>query len=251
MTILLEPRALADLVEIDPQLPPGAEERFSGYGVMGLPFASGHVLALRRFPASSLGYGYTSVWHRTPGGQWTFWADVAPDASCARFFGEAVGEVGIRPIRLRWNGSHALRVTVGDGLVDWWISLRATPATVALNAVAQALPDRLWRHAGLLRAIGWAAGGLLRLGRIGLTGRTPNGQRFLVNPLRVWTVGSSNARVGDVTLGPPGALTEQARLGDFAIPQRGVFAIGRAFFEPFHPGRHSSVLGHGLEVTAA
>jgi hypothetical protein len=248
MTILPEPRALADLVEIDPQLPSGTEERFSGYGVMGLPFASGHVLALRRFPASSLGYAYTSVWHRTPGGQWTFWADVAPDASCARFFGEAVGEVGIAD-PLRWNGSHTLRVTVGDGLVDWWISLRATPATVGLNAVVRALPDRPWRHAGLLRVIGWAAGGLLRLGRVGLTGRTPNGQRFLVNPLRVWTIGSSSARVGDVNLGPPGALAGQAVLG--ISPSRSAVCSRSAVPSSTVPSATRRSLGHGLEVTAA
>jgi hypothetical protein len=250
MAILPQPRALADLVEIDPQLPAGMEERFSGYGVMGLPFASGHVLAMRRFPASSVGYGYTSVWHRAPDGRWTFWSDVDPDASCTRFFGEAVAEVGIRPIRIAWRGSHALRVTVGDGIVDWWMRLRATPATVALNVLAGALPGGLWKRAAFLRATGWAAGRVLGVGRVGLVGRTPNGQRFRANPLRIWTVASSNARVGAVPLGTPAPLPEQPRLGDFAIPQRGIFAIGRASFEPFHPGRHSSVRGHGLEATA-
>jgi hypothetical protein len=34
--------------------------------LMGLPLASGHILAMRRFPASSVGPGYTSVWHRGP-----------------------------------------------------------------------------------------------------------------------------------------------------------------------------------------
>jgi hypothetical protein len=41
------PRHLAERTEASPSLPPGTEERFSGYGVMGLPFRSGHVLALR------------------------------------------------------------------------------------------------------------------------------------------------------------------------------------------------------------
>jgi hypothetical protein len=251
MAILAQPRALADLLEIDPQLPPGLEERFSGCGVMGLPFASGHVLALRRFPASSLGYGYTSVWHRAPDGRWTIWSDVGPDSSCPRFFGEAVAEVGVRPIRITWRGAHALRVTVGDGLLDWWMSLRPTPATVLLNALAGILPGPLWRHPRLLGAGGWVAGRLLGVGRIALAGRAPNGQRFRVNPLRVWRIVSSHARAGTVPLGPPGPLARQATLGDFAIPQRGVFAVGRAFFEPFHPGRHSSVRGHALEATAA
>jgi hypothetical protein len=30
--------------------------------------------------------------------------------------------------------------------------------------------------------------------------------------------------------GSPGPLPARATLGDFAIPQRGVFALGRAFF---------------------
>lgn len=53
---------LAAEAEDTDQLPPGDEERFAGYGVMGLPFASGHVLAMRRFPSSSIGPAYTSVW---------------------------------------------------------------------------------------------------------------------------------------------------------------------------------------------
>ena len=63
-----EPRELVAEVEQSLKLPQGNEERFAGYGVMGLPFASGHVLGLRRWPASSLGKGYTSVWHRNSEG---------------------------------------------------------------------------------------------------------------------------------------------------------------------------------------
>jgi hypothetical protein len=46
---------LASEIEWAPELPSGGEERFTGFGVMGIPFASGHVLALRRFAASSIG----------------------------------------------------------------------------------------------------------------------------------------------------------------------------------------------------
>jgi hypothetical protein len=51
------PKSLVQSTEIGAELPPENEERFFGYGVMGLPFASGHTLSLRRFPASSLGEG--------------------------------------------------------------------------------------------------------------------------------------------------------------------------------------------------
>ena len=66
-------RAVGELLAVPggavarPHVHPGQEERFSGYGVMGLPFRSGHVLALRRFPVTSVGPGYTSVWWRDPG----------------------------------------------------------------------------------------------------------------------------------------------------------------------------------------
>jgi len=42
------PAQFAQAVEERPALPPGDSERVSGYGVMGLPFAFGHVLGLVR-----------------------------------------------------------------------------------------------------------------------------------------------------------------------------------------------------------
>src|SRR5438067_11753680 len=43
-----EPPEIVDDLERHPELPTGSEARFFGYGVMGLPFRSGHVLGLRR-----------------------------------------------------------------------------------------------------------------------------------------------------------------------------------------------------------
>jgi hypothetical protein len=84
-----EPADIAADIERRSELPPGSEERFFGYGVMGLPFRSGHVLALRRFPASSIGPGYRSVWHRDPHGRWTFYQDQPGELACTRYFGSA------------------------------------------------------------------------------------------------------------------------------------------------------------------
>ncbi len=36
-------------------------------------------------------------------------------------------------------------------------------------------------------------------------------------------------------------MPQQAALGDFMIPQRGLLAFGMAFFEPFDAARHLSV----------
>lgn len=41
--------------------------------------------------------------------------------------------------------------------------------------------------------------------------------------------------VNGLDLGPPGALAQQARLNDMLIPQRGVFAVARAFLQMARP----------------
>ena len=53
-----KPKELVEALDKRAELPDGQWEGFSGYAVIGLPFRSGHVLALRRFTASSLGPGY-------------------------------------------------------------------------------------------------------------------------------------------------------------------------------------------------
>ena len=62
------PAQYAQTREDHPVLPKGDCERVSGYGVMGLPFASGHILGLRRWTASSVGDRFTSIWQRDPTG---------------------------------------------------------------------------------------------------------------------------------------------------------------------------------------
>ena len=39
------------------------------------------------------------------------------------------------------------------------------------------------------------------------------------------------ATLGAKDLGPPAPLGQQAALGEFAIPEKGVFALGHAFFD--------------------
>jgi hypothetical protein len=78
----MEPRECVRQIEVVALLPSGGGDRFAGYVVIG-SFRSGHVLAFRRFPPSSLGPGYTSIWHRDPNGRWTFYSTVAPGRSCS------------------------------------------------------------------------------------------------------------------------------------------------------------------------
>ena len=57
---------IVQMLECSQTVPGGRDECFNGYGVMGVPFASGDLLALRRFPKTSIGDMYTPVWHRRP-----------------------------------------------------------------------------------------------------------------------------------------------------------------------------------------
>ena len=211
----------------------GEEETFTGFGVTGVPFSSGYVLALRRFAASSIGPGYTSVWVRDPAGAWSMQGTVAPGLSCPRYFGAALDSASTSRISLTWSDSHAFTVDVdGGAALHWQLTLRSTTITRFMSVVSGAVPDRLWRSRAFLRAMGAVAGPLLGAGHLGLTGLAPNGQRFAVHPRRMWFVADSRAVLNGRDLGEPAALPVQDRLGDFWIPRRGILMMGTAVFEP-------------------
>jgi hypothetical protein len=224
----------------------GDDERFTGYGVMGAPFRSGHVLCLRSFPVTSIGRGYASVWHRDPGGCWTFIQDVPPQNVCSRYFGSAVDRSLVQDIRIEWSGPWSFSVdTRGEHPVHWQVQLGHTKLSDLMNAAAGCLPDALWRSEALLRAIGKAGSLVLGAGRMNLIGAVPNGQRFRANPKRIWVIEYSRANVCGRDLGEIGPLAEQVRLGDFWIPQRGRFFAGSSYLEPFDAARHVSVTSRG------
>ena len=230
MINLRKPAEWARQLEEYPQLPTADCERVSGYGVMGLPFDSGHVLGLRRWTASSVGDGYTSIWHRDPAGSWTFYQSAPAEIACTRYFGADVERVQAGPISVDWEGDSRLHVhTVDSPAVDWRIELAPTPVTRLMGLVGSTLPLAAWRSRLVLSAMSRVAGRSLRVGTVKLTGMTSNGQPFHANPLRIWLVTDGHAVVEGQELGPPGPLAEQARLADFYIPQRGIFAIGRFF----------------------
>lgn len=226
------PGRYAQAVEEHPVLPEGEGERVSGYGVMGLPFASGHVLGLRRWTASSVGERFTSIWHRDPAGRWTFYESVPCEVACSRYFGDGVDRVKEGPIDLEWEAPDRLRISTRDGAVDWTVELESTARTQTMSAVSSMLPMAAWRSGPMLRTMGAMAGRFLGVGRVQLTGTTSNRQHFVANPLRIWYVTKSRAVVEGEDLGPIGALAEQAHMADFYIPQRGMFAVGRVFITP-------------------
>jgi hypothetical protein len=226
----MEPIEIIRKIEETAALPTGKGDRFAGYAVIGLPFRSGHVLALRRFPASSLGQGYTSIWHRSPAGHWNFYSTVSPERGCARYFGGAIQRNITTPIDIVWTGPAQFCVIVGD-VIQWEVTLNESPLSRVMNAIARLVPDQWWQTRRMLKIMGFAARTLLGTGKMNLAGRTPNGHEFIANPQRIWLIDSSRAVIDGTDIGPVGALRQQASLNEFLIPQRGVFAVARAFLE--------------------
>jgi hypothetical protein len=223
------PAHFARQAEEHPALPQGNEERVSGYGVMGLPFRSGHILGLRRWTASSVGDRFTSIWHRDPSGRWTFYESVDTEVGCTRYFGAEVSRVHVGPIDLEWETPDRLRVRTAEATVDWTIEIRSTLLSRLVSVVGITIPMVAWRSPSVLAIMGAIAGPALGAGKLQLAGQTPNAQHFEANPRRIWSVSASHALVEGEDLGRIGPLTPQAHLSDFFIPQRGIFAVGRVF----------------------
>ncbi|PNI09487.1 hypothetical protein CXX84_04300 [Arthrobacter sp. AFG7.2] len=220
-------------------LRPGHDERFSGYGVMGLPFNSGHVLAMRRFPVTSVGPGYTSVWLRRPTGSWTIYADAPPAVSCARYFSAHLKSTVQCAITVTWTGDSTFAVRIGGDVdLTWEARLASTLTTRAMAVALAALPSSVLDNKTVLKTMGAVSGPVLRAGRLGLTGTVPNGQGFRAKPRRMWFVAQSSAALAGKNLGSLKPLRVQTRLGDFWIPQRGIFLIGASSFDSFDPARH-------------
>jgi hypothetical protein len=138
-----------------------------------------------------------------------------------------------------WTTDNAFLVEVDHGFaVRWEVQLAAPLAVRAMNLMAGAMTEALWHNESVLHAMGVMAGRVLGAGRMELSGRTPSGQHFVANPHAAWTISVSHARIDGVDVGEVGPLPVQEHLGDFWIPQRGLFVIGDAFFEPLDPGRH-------------
>jgi hypothetical protein len=238
MTKQLTPRDAAAAVAANPVLPAGDDERFVGFGVMGLPFTSGHYLALRQFPATSFSPAYVSVWHRDPSCTWTFYATTPGQQSCARYFSSATPNDPVQcDIDVTWVTPWSVHVEI-PGLVDWTVEMRDTWATRLMTTIGNRLPESAWTNPRMLKMISRIAGPTLGVGDIRLTGTASNGQRYMVAPKTVWAVTDSSATLRGHDLGPTGPLLRQARIGDFRCPQRGIGVVGSGHFETFDADRH-------------
>lgn len=219
---LIQPRDAAEGAARASADPSDPAENFFGYTVMGVPFESGHYLTFRHFPASSIGPGYHAVWMRDRDGDWTIFADTAPEVSCMRYFGAGVTHSVTCPVELRWLTPTTARVRV-PGAIDWRVEMRRDPSTSFTGFSARLVPPSLWQSDAFLALMGAMMRPLLRAGRIRLAGRVPNGQTYRMRPLRVWSVAVSEASIFGHDCGGPHRLPQQERLADLWLPQRGLF----------------------------
>jgi hypothetical protein len=243
----MTPRAVIEAIERDIFMPAGPGDAFSGWGILGVPFQSGHVLALRRHVGSSLGPAYTSIWHRDPAGRWTFYATTAPDCSCARYYGARIDRNVVAPIDLEWTTPWTLHARVGRTLT-WHVTLHSSSMSRLFNTMTLRLPASAWRVPVVLRGVGLAADAVLGTDRILRTGRTPNGHQFVIHPRQFWLIDASAAHISGNDLGPPGSLARQATLEDMRLPQRGLFAVTSVLFE--RPTRGTVATRYGTPCNA-
>lgn len=206
----------------------------AGYGVLGTEFESGDLLALRHFPRGTIG-SYSTVWHRSPEGAWRMYFD-APrqDLACPRYFSGALFDTERASIELAWRepatlAVRAFRRHLVD--IDWRLTLGSSIRTSLMNGLSRLMPANFTTRPATLNVMTRGADMLLGMGGFAATGRSPNGQRFMLRPHWVAPVASSTARVNGGDLGAILQIGRTPRLGDFVVPRRPLFAVGWASFD--------------------
>jgi len=236
------PAAMADRISTLPLKPRPGRDDVGGYAIVGQPFASGDLLCLRKFPLSTFGPGYVSVWHRSPTDEWTIYTTTSPELSCPRFVGSAASRVVQTEISANWTGPAALEVDIPDAGLRWVMQMASTPITTMMNAMMGLMPSAMFRSDPVLSAMSMMSTAMLGAGDLRLRGHMPNRQWFQAGPRQVWIVSEASATIDGRDLGHAAPLKTQARLGDVPMPQRGLLMAGAFSFEAYSPGRHLGLL---------
>jgi hypothetical protein len=212
--------------------PPWPDNEYvKGWGVFGLPFDSGHVLALRVFPENDFS-PYKTVWHLDREGSWSIYVDGPRlDTACPRYYGPACTHVAHARIDVSWTGPASLRVTMDAPRLDWTLHASESRTLRILNAVGPRLPLWTWRSGPLVRARELLARGLLGMGDIRMTGTMPSGHVGILMPQRMYLIDEATAVLDGEDLGRPARRRPNPQIGDVPLPARGVLAVGGAAWE--------------------
>jgi len=219
------------LQKIEPHVQPSpwaGHEHYRGYGVMVLPFSSGHLLGLRVFPENDFA-PYQSVWHRTPAGDWSIYNDgPSLETTCPRWWGPALRYTELTSIELTWTGPNELRVEMERPRLVWTMSMTAPPLLRALNALSAEQPLWTWKPAPLLWIREWIAKQFLAMGDLHFSFVTPSGQQAIIMPEQIFFIDSSEEVLEGDDLGQPVRLDLNPTIGEVPLPKRPTFMIGQA-----------------------
>lgn len=202
-------------------------EHVRGYGVLSLPFSSGHNLGLRVFPESDFA-PYVSVWHQTPDGNWSIYNDgPSLNVTCPRWWGPALSNAALASIDVSWTDRDALRVEMESPRLTWTMKLLTPPALEAMNAVSARLPLWTWRFRVLRRLREWGAE-RAGMGSLQFRFTTPSGHDTTIMPEQVAFIRSSDASWNGQPLGDPVRLDETPTIAGVPLPRGPTFMIGQA-----------------------
>jgi hypothetical protein len=213
-------------------------EYVRGWGVFGLPFDSGHYLALRVFPENDFA-PYVTVWHRAPTGSWSIFAD-APrlDLACPRYYGPACDLTAHAKIDVEWTGPDQLQIKVDSPDLTWTVTASETPLLRLMNRLSPHLPLWTWKTRPLLSARELLARRLLHVGPIRMGGTMPSGHIGTLMPERMYFIDASTAVLDGEDLGRPNRLEEPVDIGGVLVPSRGILAVGQAAWGILDPAEY-------------
>ncbi|MDX8032613.1 hypothetical protein SK803_20555 [Lentzea sp. BCCO 10_0856] len=238
---MLDLSSLSDLPVTTGTAPWPGHEYAKGWGVFGLPFDSGHVLALRVFPQSDFG-PYRTVWHRDPDGNWTIYVDGPRiDTACPRYYGAACTHTGRAHIDVTWTGKTSARITMDSPALDWTLTAHSTRLLDVINVLSSAMPLATWRPRPLVRARELMAQAL-GMGHLKMAGVMPSGHNGKLMPERMYFVDDSHATFAGTDLGTPVRLKDNPMIGGVPLPARGVLAVGQATWEILDSEEHDRTL---------
>lgn len=201
-------------------------ESFAGYGVLGIAFDSGDVLAFRCIARSSVGPPYNALWHRSPDGLWSVWTNVEPDRACPRYFAPALHAWYVDDITVAWRSRAEVSITARRARLALALRLAASPLSWAVGACGGVAPARLLRTP----IAATLAGRVLRAGPLRLHGTAPTGHDFVIRPRALRFIAAAAAVIRGHDAGPVVSLTDRIEVGGLVVPRRGLFGAGTLSF---------------------
>lgn len=207
---------------------PGREHQH-WWGIIAYPFNSGHVLALRVSPENDF-TPFTSVWHRSPDGEWSIYVDGPRlDTACPRYWGAATEHVQLTDISVEWTGPQELLVEMAAPQLRWTASMDSGPTVRAANAVSRRLPESVLRSRPVVRIVERMSDHLFDLGDVTLATPVPNGQDAIALTRRLFPIADGSAQLDGDDLGKPATGSDNPTFGEARLPARPIFTIGRAY----------------------